>query len=116
MSEQNHKVNWNADVMIEHAKALQHVVKELEKNRPKPSDVWGKSNKGTEGRLLLKGTFLAVPNLLSLATEIALKAWQCQERQKAPEHTHDLLDLFHRMAGIGRPLCAWHKTRTMGRA
>ncbi len=85
MSEQNHRVNWNADSMIKNAKALQCVVKELEKNRPKPS---------LQDDLLFRGTFLAVPNLLSLATEIALKAWQYRERQKAPERTHDLLKLF----------------------
>ena len=96
MSEQNHRENWNADSMIKNAKALQRVVKELEKNRPKsfPLDGWGKWNRGTEDRLLFEGTFLAVPNLLSLATEIALKAWQYRERQKAPERTHDLLKLF----------------------
>lgn len=38
---------------------------------------------------------MTVPNLLTLATEIALKAWQCWERQKAPKRTHDLLKLFH---------------------
>ena len=91
---QNHGINWNADSMIKNAKALQRVVKELEKNRPKPSDMWGKWNRGTEDELLFRGTFLAVPNLLSLATEIALKAWQCRERQKAPERTHNLLKLF----------------------
>ena len=85
MSEQNHRVNWNADSMIKNAKALQCVVKELEKNRPKPS---------LQDDLLFRGTFLAVPNLLSLATEIALKAWLCSERQTAPERTHDLLKLF----------------------
>ena len=43
------------------------------------------------------GRLLAVPYLLSLATETALKAWQCRELQKAPERTHNLLDLFHRL-------------------
>lgn len=96
-SEQNHKKSWNADSMIRNAKALQRVVKELEKNKsePSPSDGWGKWDRGTEDQLLFRGKFLAVPNLLSLATEIALKAWQCRERQAAPERTHDLLKLFH---------------------
>ena len=35
MSEQNHGKSWNADLMIRNAKALQRVVKELEKNRSK---------------------------------------------------------------------------------
>lgn len=83
--EQNHGESWDADVMIENAKSLQRVVKELEKNifESCPQD-----------QLLFMGKHLAVPNLLSLATEIALKAWQCRERQKAPERTHDLLKLF----------------------
>ena len=82
--------------MIKNAKALQRVVKELEKNRPKsfPLNEWGKWNRGTEDQLLFRGKFLAIPNLLSLATELALKAWLCREQQKAPERTHDLLDLF----------------------
>ena len=82
---QNHRINWNADSMIENAKALQRVVKELEKNRPVPS---------LQDKLLFLGTGLAVPNLLSLAIEIALKAWQCRERQEVSERTHDLLKLF----------------------
>ena len=94
---QNHGKSWDADSMIRNAKALQRVVKELEKNKPKPSpsDEWGKWDRGTEDQLLFMGRFLAVPNLLSLATEIALKAWQCRERQKAPERIHNLLKLFH---------------------
>ena len=35
MSEQNHRISWPADLMIRNAKALQRVVKELEKNRSK---------------------------------------------------------------------------------
>ena len=95
--EQNPGERWDADAMIKNAKALQRVVKELEKNKPKPSlsDGWGKWDRGTEDQLLFRGRFLAVPNLLSLATELALKAWQCREQQKAPERTHDLLKLFH---------------------
>ena len=93
---QNHGKIWNADSMIENAKALQSVVKELEKDKSKPSlsDRWDNRNRGTQDQLLFLGKFLAVPNLLSLATEIALKAWQCRERQKAPDHIHNLLELF----------------------
>lgn len=83
--EQNHEESWDADSMIRNAKSLQRVVKELEKNRTEPSP---------KDRLLFMGKLLAVPNLLSLATEIALKAWQCRERQKGPKRTHDLLKLF----------------------
>lgn len=38
---------------------------------------------------------LAGAILLSLATEIALKAWQCRKRKGVSDHTHDLLDLFN---------------------
>ena len=48
---------------------------------------------GTD-HLLFSGKFLAVPILLALATEIALKAWQCRERKGKPDNSHDLLRLF----------------------
>lgn len=35
--------------------------------------------------------------LLSLATEIALKALLCLERKKVPPKTHDLLELFNKL-------------------
>ena len=71
--------------MIENAKSLQRAAKELDKNGGEygQSDQW-----------LFRGVFLASPILLSLATEIALKAWQCLEREEAPDRTHDLLRLF----------------------
>ena len=92
---QNHEESWDPDVMIRNAKSLQRVVEELENNKPEssPLDRWNNRDRGTQDRLLFMGRLLAVPNLLSLATEIALKAWLCWE-QKAPERTHDLLKLF----------------------
>lgn len=96
--EQNPGEIWETDsmIMIRNAKSLQRVVKELENNKPEssPLDRWDNRDIGTQDRLLFMGKLLAVPNLLSLATEIALKAWRCRERQKAPERTHDLLKLF----------------------
>ena len=86
MSDKNKdRASWDADSMIENAKSLQRVAKELEKNGHEAgqSDAW-----------LFQGIVLAGPILFSLATEIALKAWQCSEREKAPEQTHDLLRLF----------------------
>ena len=70
--------------MMETAKSLQRVAKELGKNGHETleADLW-----------LFQGKFLAVPILLSLATEIALKAWRCTE-EKAPARTHNLLKLF----------------------
>ena len=81
----NNCASWDADSMIENAKSLQRVAKELEKDELEAgqSDNW-----------LFQGMVLAGPILLSLATEIALKAWQCSEREKAPDRTHDLLKLF----------------------
>lgn len=81
----NDYVSWDAGSMIENAKSLQRVAKELEKN--------GGETLRSDTRLF-HGKFLAVPILLSLATEIALKAWWCRERNKAPKRTHDLLKLF----------------------
>lgn len=71
--------------MIRSARSLQRVANELgEKgHEPESSDEWP-----------FEGKFLACPILLSLATEIALKAWQCSERQAPPDRTHDLLKLF----------------------
>ena len=86
MSDKNNgRASWDADSMIENARSLQRVAKELEKNGHEAgqSDNW-----------LFRGMILAGPILLSLATEIALKAWQCSEREKAPDRTHDLLRLF----------------------
>ena len=71
-------MNWNA-------KSLQRVVKELERQG---AESW------TSDPLLFQGSGLTGAILLSLATEIALKAWQCRERKDDPDRTHDLLDLF----------------------
>ena len=81
----NRKANWDPYWVIEDAKALQRVVEELP----------GQDAKSVESDpLLSQGKFLAEPILLSLAIEIALKAWQRRERQGAPDHCHDLLQLF----------------------
>ena len=81
----NQKAHWDPYWVIEDAKALQRVVKELD----------GEGSQSVESDLLLfQGKFLAKPILLSLAIEIALKAWQRRERQGAPDLGHDLLQLF----------------------
>lgn len=50
-----------------------------------------------------KGKFLAHPILLALATEIALKAWQCREREGgAPDRAHDLVELFDALSADAR--------------
>ena len=74
--------------MIENAKSLQRVAKELQE----------KSAASIESdSLLFQGQFLAGPILLSLAVEIALKALLCQEQKKEPPRTHDLLELFQHL-------------------
>ena len=78
-------IRWNADSMIYSARSLQRVANELDKIRREA---------GLSEAHLSEGIFLAGPILLSLATEIALKAWQCSERQEPPDRTHDLLKLF----------------------
>ena len=72
-------------LMIDGAKSLQRVAKELERNGSESSQ---------SDSVLFKGKLLAVPILLSLATEIALKTWQVREGKKQPDPTHDLLQLF----------------------
>ena len=79
------QIRWNVDSMIYSARSLQRVANELERN--------GRES-GMSDEQLFEGIFLAGPILLSLATEIALKAWLCSERQEPPAHTHDLLELF----------------------
>ena len=71
--------------MVDEAKSLQRVAKELGRNGSESSQ---------SDSVLSKGKRRAVPILLSLATEIALKAWQVREGKKKPDQTHDLLKLF----------------------
>ena len=70
--------------MMDYAESLLRVAKELQQ---KSSDF------KTDTRLF-EGVFLSVPILLSLATEIALKAWQFRELEEVNTRTHDLLKLF----------------------
>ena len=76
---------WDPDWMIWNAKSLQHVVKELDRNGLESPQL---------NTLLFEGKFLAGPILLTLAIQIALKAWLCLERKEAPPRTHDVLKLF----------------------
>ena len=52
--------------------------------------------------LLFSGVFMAVPVLLALATEIALKAWLYKEKKETPDRRHDLLDLYDDLGEITR--------------
>ena len=69
--------------MIDHAISLWNVANHLNDDEYQQPD-----------NLLFYGTYLAVPILMALAVEIALKALQCQEGEDKPEHEHDLLKLF----------------------
>ncbi len=46
------------------------------------------------GSALYRGKTVVVPMLLGLATELALKAWQCESRKGPYDRSHDLVDLF----------------------
>ena len=83
--EKNKQRGCDPDWMIDNAKALRRAAKELEPHG---------FNSGQTDNLLSLGVLLAVPDLLLLATEIALKAWHCKERNYAAKPTHDLLKLF----------------------
>ena len=84
----NRDVSWYIYSMIENAKSLQRVAKELDKNISEDTEA---------NTVLFLGKLLAAPILLSLATEIALKAWWCREQKKAPGRIHDLLELFNEL-------------------
>ena len=68
--------------MILAAKGLQRIAQRMEEELAESDSLanWGE--------------FLATPVLLTLATEIALKALKCQERNGPHLRSHDLLELF----------------------
>lgn len=80
--------------MIWNAKSSQRVVRELVE--------WDGREHPKSDPFLFQGRVLAVPVPLSLATEIALKAWQCRERKGAPDHGHEVI----RWLGGGRAKAA----------
>ena len=81
--------------MIRNAEALQCVVKRL-------NNINSSTESADSDPHLFHGRVLAGPILLTLATEIALKALLCQEQKKKPPRTHDLLDLFNELAPTTR--------------
>ncbi len=90
----NDERGWDAGYMIWTAASLQCLVKELKQDE----------NLFKSDSLSFQGKFLAIPILLALAIEIALKAWQCRERQAEPDRGHDLLKLFE---GLEEDTQAW---------
>ena len=69
--------------MICNAKSLQEVANHLDADMELQSDSF-----------LFHGKIMSAAILMALATEIALKALQCQERKEPTKRTHDLLNLF----------------------
>ena len=80
----NKSESWDVHSMILNARSLQRVAKDLGRHM----------DDSHSDPLLFEGKFVAIPVLLALATEIALKAWQCRERKTRPDRSHDLLELF----------------------
>ena len=70
----------NPDLMMKRANALRGFVEEMEARER--TGEWN------------EGLFLAVPILLALAVEIALKAWLRKETGAPPGKGHDLFKLF----------------------
>ena len=73
------------DFMMDHGRALLRVAQEMDRGNPSPAS--------DRDFFSSYGHAIAMPVLLSLATEIALKAWRCREG-KAPIRSHDLFRLF----------------------
>lgn len=73
------------DFMMDHARALLHVAKEVDKGALSPASA--------PDFFSSYGQTIAVSILWSLAMEVALKAWRCREG-KAPIRSHDLFRLF----------------------
>ena len=73
-----------AIVMMGEAQSLQRVAEMLQRDVESDS----------ANNALSRGKFVAGPILMGLATEIALKAWQCETRKGPHDRSHDLLKLF----------------------
>lgn len=93
--DESQDVKWNAENMMDNARSLQRVAQDIEQNvtQSLKSDL-----------LLFSGRLLAVPILLSLAAEIALKALLCWEKNKTPVQSHDLLKLYQSLGENTREL------------
>ena len=86
MSEnENQDIKWKSEYMMDNARSLQRVAQSLDQNM---------SEQLKSDPRLFTGKLLAVPILLSLVAEIALKALLCWKKNKAPIQTHDLQKLY----------------------
>ena len=85
------EIFWPPDLIMQEAMSLQGLAERLETDR--------------ENRPGVSKPTTAAPVLLALASELALKAWQCRERNgKAPDKTHDLAKLFDALGDDARTL------------
>ena len=85
------EIFWPPDWIMQEAMSLQGMAERLETD--------------PEGHPSVSKPTTAAPVLLALATELALKAWQCRERNgKAPDKTHDLAELFDTLGADARSL------------
>ena len=85
------EIFWPPDLIMREAMALYRLGEHLETERRAHGGV----NTSTT----------AAPMLLAFAAELALKAWQCRERNgQAPDPTHDLVKLFDRLGDDARAL------------
>ncbi len=82
-------LRFDTDSMMECARSLQVVCEDLNKS---------KSEKMKTDTNLFLGTIQTVLIIMSLAIEIALKAWLIREQEKnSYPHTHNLVKLFDRL-------------------
>ena len=79
------QATWDPQWVMEDARALRRVVEALHSQGAQSAEA---------DPLLFQGKFWEAPILLSLALEVALKAWQRRDRQGTPDRGHDLLELF----------------------
>ena len=75
---------WDSGRIMETAVSMQHAANKLDRDGDSPkTDMLG-----------FQAAFCVVPVLLTLGTEIALKALYCQERRGEPPRGHNLVTLF----------------------
>ncbi len=97
LENEGRRATWDPDHMMLNAKSLKCVASGLDEKLPEARNA---------DPVLFRGMFLAAPILWTLATEIALKAFQCRERESEPDHIHDLLALYEALDPLSQTLLA----------
>ena len=88
---------FDPDHMILNARSLRRVAMGLDGNASEAQET---------DEVRFRGIYLAAPILWALATEIALKAWQCREWKGKPCKSHDLLRLYEALEPTTQTLLA----------